>query len=106
VVIRLKVPIEMHYAVIPMGTSKVNSSPKRVVNLKTLYPLWLLKTHHLIISRSVQINFGVIKKFCIILSTILGNRNWKLLVVLFYRSYIINVGMASSVCAYSDDTIR
>ena len=27
VVIRLKVPIEMHYAVIPMGTSKVNSSP-------------------------------------------------------------------------------
>ena len=26
VVIRLKVPIEMHYAVIPMGTSKVNSS--------------------------------------------------------------------------------
>ena len=25
VVIRLKVPIEMHYAVIPMGTSKVNS---------------------------------------------------------------------------------
>jgi len=26
-VIRLKVPIEMHYAVIPMGTSKVNSSP-------------------------------------------------------------------------------
>ena len=27
VVIRLKVPIEMHYDVIPMGTSKVNSSP-------------------------------------------------------------------------------
>jgi len=27
VVIRLKVPIEMHYTVIPMGTSKVNSSP-------------------------------------------------------------------------------
>jgi len=26
VVIRLKVPIEMHYTVIPMGTSKVNSS--------------------------------------------------------------------------------
>jgi len=26
-VIRVKVPIEMHYAVIPMGTSKVNSSP-------------------------------------------------------------------------------
>jgi len=26
VVIRLKVPIEMHYAVIPMGTFKVNSS--------------------------------------------------------------------------------
>ena len=25
-VIRLKVPTEMHYAVIPMGTSKVNSS--------------------------------------------------------------------------------
>jgi len=29
VVIRLKVPIEMHYTVIPMGTSKVNSSLKR-----------------------------------------------------------------------------
>ena len=27
VVIRLKVPIEMHYTVIPMGTSKVNSPP-------------------------------------------------------------------------------
>ena len=27
VVIRLKVPIEMHYTIIPMGTSKVNSSP-------------------------------------------------------------------------------
>jgi len=26
VVIRLKVPIEMHYTVIPMGTSKINSS--------------------------------------------------------------------------------
>ena len=26
VVIRLKVPIEMHYTVIPVGTSKVNSS--------------------------------------------------------------------------------
>ena len=26
VVIRLKVPTEMHYTVIPMGTSKVNSS--------------------------------------------------------------------------------
>jgi len=26
VVIRLKVPIEMHYTVIPTGTSKVNSS--------------------------------------------------------------------------------
>jgi len=29
VVIRLKVPIEMHYTVIPMGTSKVNSSPRQ-----------------------------------------------------------------------------
>jgi len=27
VVIRLKVPIEMHHTVIPMGTFKVNSSP-------------------------------------------------------------------------------
>ena len=26
VVVRLKVPIEMHYTVIPVGTSKVNSS--------------------------------------------------------------------------------
>ena len=26
VVIRLKIPIEMHYTVIPMGTSKVHSS--------------------------------------------------------------------------------
>jgi len=31
-VIRLKVPIEMHYTVIPMGTSKVNSS--RVLHLR------------------------------------------------------------------------
>jgi len=30
VVIRLKVPIEMHYTVIPMGTSKVNSSRQTV----------------------------------------------------------------------------
>jgi len=30
VVIRLKVPIEMHYTVIPMGTSKVNSSQAQV----------------------------------------------------------------------------
>ena len=30
-VIRLKVPIEMHYTVIPMGTSKVNSSLKRIL---------------------------------------------------------------------------
>ena len=47
-VIRLKVPIEMHYTVIPMGTSKVNSSllggPKKT--LRTLrndngaYTLW------------------------------------------------------------------
>jgi len=34
VVIRLKVPIEMHYTVIPMGTSKVNSSH---VNKNTEY---------------------------------------------------------------------
>ena len=33
VVIRLKVPIEMHYTVIPMGTSKVNSSPNHMRNL-------------------------------------------------------------------------
>ena len=32
VVIRLKVPSEMHYAVIPMGTSKVNSSQEFVFN--------------------------------------------------------------------------
>ena len=31
VVIRLKVPIEMHYTVIPMGTSKVNSSPSNFI---------------------------------------------------------------------------
>ena len=29
VVIRLKVSIEMYYTVIPMGTSKVNSSPNK-----------------------------------------------------------------------------
>ena len=34
VVIRLKVPIEMHCTVIPMGTSKVNSSPK-LLNIRT-----------------------------------------------------------------------
>ena len=33
VVIRLKVPIEMHYTVIPMGTSKVNSS--RFISFKS-----------------------------------------------------------------------
>jgi len=33
VVIRLKVPIEMHYAVIPMGTSKVNSCLFDILNL-------------------------------------------------------------------------
>ena len=33
VVIRLKVPIEMHYTVIPMGTSKVNSSSNRSMKL-------------------------------------------------------------------------
>ena len=31
VVIRLKVPIEMHYTVIPMGTSKVNSSQNNFI---------------------------------------------------------------------------
>jgi len=33
VVIRLKVPIEMHYTVIPMGTSKVNSSQKYLLHI-------------------------------------------------------------------------
>ena len=37
VVIRLKVPIEMHYTVIPMGTSKVNSSHIIAYNV-LLYP--------------------------------------------------------------------
>ena len=37
-VIRLKVPIEMHYTVIPMGTSKVNSSLTQLMPL----PLTLL----------------------------------------------------------------
>jgi len=36
VVIRLKVPIEMHYTVIPMGTSKVNSS-RFITNLAALF---------------------------------------------------------------------
>ena len=36
VVIRLKVPIEMHYTVIPMGTSKVNSSHFRVKHTTTI----------------------------------------------------------------------
>ena len=31
VVVRLKVPTEMHYTVIPMGTSKVNSSLRSCV---------------------------------------------------------------------------
>ena len=35
VVIRLKVPIEMHYTVIPMGTSKVNSSPSFSILMKS-----------------------------------------------------------------------
>ena len=36
VVIRLKVPTEMHYTVIPMGTSKVNSSQIVLSFLHTL----------------------------------------------------------------------
>jgi len=37
VVIRLKVPIEMHYTVIPMGTSKVNSSRKKDTCIGRVY---------------------------------------------------------------------
>jgi len=47
VVIRLEVPIEMHYTVIPVGTSKVNSSEsyqtyerkcsKIIINTLTLF---------------------------------------------------------------------
>ena len=33
-VIRLKVPIEMHYTVIPMGTSKVNSSHHELLSAR------------------------------------------------------------------------
>jgi len=36
VVIRLKVPIEMHYTVIPMGTSKVNSSLRHFILTKNI----------------------------------------------------------------------
>ena len=36
VVIRLKVPIEMQYTVIPMGTSKVNSSLTKVIRTSVL----------------------------------------------------------------------
>jgi len=41
-VIRLKVPIEMHYTVIPMGTSKVNSSPFTFAVAWWLYDYFLL----------------------------------------------------------------
>ena len=37
-VIRLKVPIEMHYTVIPMGTSKVNSSPELDADIEVFTP--------------------------------------------------------------------
>ena len=45
-VIRLKVPIEMHYTVIPMGTSKVNSSPELDADIEvfTPKPVWLCFT--------------------------------------------------------------
>ena len=46
-VIRLKVPIEMHYTVIPMGTSKVNSS--QALNCKKTYAVFMLLTFILII---------------------------------------------------------
>ena len=39
VVIRLKVPIEMHYTVIPMETSKVNSSRILALNMALPRPL-------------------------------------------------------------------
>jgi len=47
VVIRLKVPIEMHYTVIPMGTSKVNSS---------LYLSWYNNNYSLLFAVFGEIN--------------------------------------------------
>jgi len=50
VVIRLKVPIEMHYTVIPMGTSKVNSSQQMFSILLLYYsltPNWKFTSEHL-----------------------------------------------------------
>ena len=43
-VIRLKVPIEMHYTVIPVGTSKVNSSPKTYLQKQTSSSYTILTT--------------------------------------------------------------
>jgi len=49
VVIRLKVPIEIHYTVIPMGTSKVNSSqslPTPILGLLAIIPAPLSHTKY------------------------------------------------------------
>ena len=46
-VIRLKVPIEMHYTVIPVGTSKVNSSLDiclHIICLSHSVPFWIRST--------------------------------------------------------------
>ena len=75
VVIRLKVPIEMHYTVIPMGTSKVNSSqiinyiPIIFVNVRHSYfyvsfficLLFLLRSHieHRITNQGVVLSLGL-----------------------------------------------
>ena len=49
VVIRLKVPTEMHYTVIPMGTSKVNSSPNwSVIGRVTFISFLIYHTYHLL----------------------------------------------------------
>ena len=45
VVIRLKVPNEMHYTVIPMSTSKVNSSRRNACILNLLFWGWAQTDH-------------------------------------------------------------
>ena len=59
VVIRLKVPIEMHYTVIPMGTSKVNSFPLEVTNINFLIAHFAT-IYENIISLHVSLTFGTV----------------------------------------------
>jgi len=56
VVIRLKVPIEMHYTVIPMGTSKVNSSRVDLTRAKGLRVVLVVHTERTVCKSTAYIS--------------------------------------------------